>query len=135
MECRCFTSYQVGMSGTDEDSVVLNTGVQLQRIKSLSLTNLYTDASDVAVRRGYNYTACLISVVGRAGACEWGDGTLPRVYARRGPLQNPSATFRDTQPMLHVQINNENMQGQWLNTYVVAGRLCGQHVPLEFDGH
>eukprot|EP00892_Ulva_mutabilis_P004033 jgi/Ulvmu1/2000/UM012_0163.1 len=41
----CTTSFQVGMSGTDEDSVVLNTGVQLQRIQSLSLTNLYSDAS------------------------------------------------------------------------------------------
>lgn len=42
----CFTSYQVGMSGTDDDSSVLNTGVQLQRIQSLSLTSLYSDASN-----------------------------------------------------------------------------------------
>lgn len=49
-ECRCFTSFQVGMSGTDDDSSVLNTGVQLQRIQSLSLTSLYSDASNAVVR-------------------------------------------------------------------------------------
>lgn len=38
------------MSGTDDDSSVLNTGVQLQRIQSLSLTSLYSDASNAVVR-------------------------------------------------------------------------------------
>jgi len=37
------------MSGTDSDSVVLNTGTQLQRIQAGSLTSLYSDASSVVV--------------------------------------------------------------------------------------
>jgi hypothetical protein len=47
--CRCLTNIQVGTSGTDKDHVVLNTGVQLQRIDDYSLTSLYSGVSGTLV--------------------------------------------------------------------------------------
>ena len=45
--CRCQTSIQFGASGTDKNSVVFNTGTQLQKIGSLSIVKLFGSVSDV----------------------------------------------------------------------------------------
>jgi hypothetical protein len=44
--CRCYTSFQFGATGTDKNSVVLDTGMQLQKIGSLSITQVYADAGN-----------------------------------------------------------------------------------------
>lgn len=45
---RCHTGFQVATSGEDKNSKPLKTGLQLQRINALSLTNLYNRAADGA---------------------------------------------------------------------------------------
>jgi hypothetical protein len=42
--CRCYTSFQLGATGTDKNDAVLTSGTQLQKIGSLSILNTYADA-------------------------------------------------------------------------------------------
>lgn len=72
--CRCHTGFQVGASGTDVDSQVFRSGVQIQRMRDAALVALYNTASKVrcqllssTILRSENARETAIQIVNQGG--------------------------------------------------------------------
>lgn len=72
--CRCHTGFQVGASGTDVDSQVFRSGVQIQRMRDAALVALYNTASKVrcqlfssTILRSANARETAIQIVNQEG--------------------------------------------------------------------